>query len=200
MRPGEPVELTVVMNATAHRIEPGHRWRLTISPTYWPLVWPAAPGGSLLIHCGEASFLWLPERAARRESPIAPFGPPEQAPTTINRLSPPQRTRRITATGGITTVIDRDSTGEFEYPGEVAASLEASDRFAITGTDPLTAEVMCDRHCRVRWPEATIEIITRSEMRATADAWHVVNSIEARADGEMRFAQTWDFTVERDWT
>ncbi|MEM6665774.1 MAG: CocE/NonD family hydrolase [Pseudomonadota bacterium] len=37
---GEPQEVTVTFPTTAYRFAPGHRIRLAIGGSYWPLVWP----------------------------------------------------------------------------------------------------------------------------------------------------------------
>ena len=50
------------------------------------------------------------------------------------------------------------------------------------------------------WDEATVHITTRSEMWASSDTWHVVNSIEVLEDGETFFEGEWEFDVGRDHT
>jgi putative CocE/NonD family hydrolase len=196
---GEPADVVVDMDATAHRIEAGHRWRLTISTTYWPLVWPQPDRASATIDVGEASYLSLLVRQRESAAPSA-FGPAEHAPTGVEQNTSPARTREIRTEDGVTTITDIDQSGEFELAGRVVASMSAADVFIISGGDPLSARVSCHRQCLIAWENSAVQIITTSGMRASADRWYVTNSIEASEDGDTIFERTWEFDVARDWT
>ncbi len=175
--PGEPTDVTVVMDAAAHRIEPGHHGRLTISTTYWPLVWPLPDTAPLTVQLGESSYLNLLVRRRPDETEATPYGPAEHAPTDLVWRSPPARSRRVATTDGWTTITDFDESGRFEVPGRVVASITSTDSFTIR--DAITAT---------------------SEMWATGDRWHVVNMVRAsEPDGEL-FARTTEFDIARDWT
>jgi putative CocE/NonD family hydrolase len=201
MVPDEPTDVTVVMNAAAHRIPPGHRWRLTISTAYWPFVWPLPDAAPLVVDLGDSSYVSLPVRHEQDEPAGPPaFGLAERAPSDLERNTPPVRSRLVTSEAGVTTITDVDDSGEFELTGRVIAAMGGTDGFSITEDDPLTARVMCTRHCALAWEEADVLITTRSEMWATRETWHVVNSIEAHADAEKVFDRRWEFDVPRDWT
>jgi putative CocE/NonD family hydrolase len=197
---GEPSDVVVVMDAAAHRIQPGHRWRLTISTTYWPLVWPLPNGSPLTVHLGESSFLSLLVRHRPEETEPTPFGAAERAPTDLVWRNPPVRTRRISTNDGWTTITDLDESGRFEVPGGATASITSTDTFTIHNGDPLSARVSCLRNCNLRWAEAVVAITTESTMWATEDRWHVLNTVRAsEPDGEV-FARTTEFDIARDWT
>lgn len=192
-------DVAVMMDATAHRIEPGHRWRLTISTTYWPLIWPLPNQGPMTVHLGRSSCLILPEIHERAGEPTS-LGPPEQAPSDVVQRTAPNRSREITRGDAATTITDVDNSGEFEVPGRVVASMDASDIFTICDDDPLSARVTCTRRCDLAWDEASVGIATRSEMWATPDRWFVVNTVRATEDGVTIFERTSEFDVARDWT
>ncbi|WP_422372184.1 CocE/NonD family hydrolase [Hoeflea sp.] len=40
--PGEAFDVTIAVNAVAHRFSPGSRLRLALSTSYWPMFWPEA--------------------------------------------------------------------------------------------------------------------------------------------------------------
>jgi putative CocE/NonD family hydrolase len=63
--PCQRYTVTVGLNAIAHSLPAGHRWRVAISPTYWPHAWPSPEPVTLTIFAGPASWLTLPMRPQR---------------------------------------------------------------------------------------------------------------------------------------
>src|SRR5574342_180739 len=98
LEPGKTYQVSVQLNATAHRLAAGHRWRLAISPTYWPHAWPSPVAVKLTIYRGENSKLILPVRPPNpADASLAPFEPPEGAPMLeFEILRPEDATRTFT--------------------------------------------------------------------------------------------------------
>ena len=42
MKPGRKTVVTVALNDVAYSFRKGHRMRVAISTTYWPMIWPSA--------------------------------------------------------------------------------------------------------------------------------------------------------------
>ena len=76
---GKRVTVRVPLNDIAYSFKAGHRVRVAISTTYWPMVWPAPEPVTLRLTTG-ASVLELPVRARRPIDAKVRFGPPEQGP------------------------------------------------------------------------------------------------------------------------
>ena len=67
--------MTVRLDAIAYALPAGHRWRVAVSPTYWPWVWPSPEPVTLSLFTGGASRLTLPVRPPQPEdATLAPFG------------------------------------------------------------------------------------------------------------------------------
>jgi predicted acyl esterase len=66
LEPGKRYTITVRLNAKAHSLPAGHRWRVAISTTYWPWAWPSPEPVTLSLVTGKASQLKLPVRPIRR--------------------------------------------------------------------------------------------------------------------------------------
>ncbi|WP_425467623.1 CocE/NonD family hydrolase [Phytoactinopolyspora halophila] len=80
LEPGAWYRVPVVLNGIGHRFLPGHRLRLAISTSYWPLAW-APPEPVRLTIRGVRSVLDLPVRTPRAEdSTLTPFSASEAAP------------------------------------------------------------------------------------------------------------------------
>jgi hypothetical protein len=48
--------VTITFQSTAYRVKAGHRLRLAISSSYWPLVWPAPESGGIKIVTGQLTL------------------------------------------------------------------------------------------------------------------------------------------------
>jgi predicted acyl esterase len=81
--PGEAFDVAIDLNVCGHRFPAGHRMRLAVATTYWPLIWPTPARVTLALDAA----------ASRLELPVLPEDHP-----TITMLPPPtgpaRRSRR----------------------------------------------------------------------------------------------------------
>lgn len=63
LEPGQPCRATIRLNGVAQAFPPGHRVRLSLSTSYWPLAWPPPRPTALTVH-EEPCRLVLPVRPA----------------------------------------------------------------------------------------------------------------------------------------
>ncbi|MBB3229469.1 CocE/NonD family hydrolase [Halomonas stenophila] len=80
LTPGQRYKVRVQLNDIAQVFPEGHRLRLAISTSYWPLAWPPPQHVRLTIH-DEGSALVLPRRPPRAEDAAIAFEASEGAPT-----------------------------------------------------------------------------------------------------------------------
>ena len=80
LEPGKRYRVTVPMNHVAQRFRAGHRIRLGISTSYFPMIWTPPEPVTLTLHT-EHSALDLPLRpAAPADEGLPEFGPPQSGP------------------------------------------------------------------------------------------------------------------------
>jgi hypothetical protein len=119
LRPGQTYQVSVQLNAVAHRLTAGHRWRVAISPTYWPHAWPSPMAVKLSVCTGSESKLILPVRTPNElDDSLAPFAPPEGAPTLgYESLRPEDGARTFTydVTKGRLQMTDRIDDGRNSF-------------------------------------------------------------------------------------
>ncbi len=96
--PGERYRVRVQLNDIAHAFPPGHRLRIAVSSSYWPIIWPSPTPVTLTLVAG-ASTLTLPVRPPRNDDDDLPgFDEPETAPDVpTTHLKPGHCRRRRTA-------------------------------------------------------------------------------------------------------
>ena len=145
--PGKRYRVRVPLIDCAYSFVKGHRIRIAVSTTYWPLIWPS-PQPVTLTLVTDKSALELPVRPPRREDRTPPkFKPVEAAePFRKTALSQGYRNRVVhTDMGTGETVVEvKDDSGRNRYDDiDLEAQARSTERYSVRDGDPLaaTAEV-----------------------------------------------------------
>jgi hypothetical protein len=206
LEPGKRYRVKVKLNDCGHRFAIGHRVRVSISSSYWPLVWPAPEWATLTIGAGE-SQLSLPVRGARPEDGQNPFAEPETAPLTpATRLTKGRLERRAS----YDAVHDRalyvtDADGGVFGEGMVrfdeigtAQDHHLKRELAISPSDPNSATyTLTERYYLLR-EDWDIRADVSCGMSATKDSFIIWGSLEAFEGGKSVVKREWHETVKRD--
>ncbi len=204
--PGASYTITVTLNAISYVVPAGHRLRVAISPTYWPIVWPSPQPATLTVTTGSQSLLKLPVRRPGILDPPLPghFFVPEAAAAPDHIMlgagEQHERTWWRDAKRGLTRVTAQ--TQHFPHFRLLDSGLEYSehgrDVYEITDGDPLSALVVSERQISISRGEWATRVETRSTLTATREQFHVTNAADAY-EGEARvFAKTWSRSIPRD--
>ena len=204
LEPNRPHEVGVELNAIGYTVPEGHRLRVSISPTYWPLAWPSPEPVTLTVHTGEASLLRLPIAPPDAIQPQdhAPFGEPESAaPMEIEQRRHGEINRYVHQD------INRETTELTVYEDYgrhrlVDADLELesiqSDTYAINEGEPQSAKVTCERTLHLERGDWRIRIETTSVMTGDGEHFHLTNVLDAYEGDTRVFTKTWDASIPRD--
>ena len=202
LEPGEIYRVSLQLNEVAAVFPAGHRVRVAISSSYWPLAWPPPEPVRLTVRTG-SSCVSLPCRAAREEDlGLRPFGEPEGAlPTPESVVEPVRHGSRVIhdlATNESTLeVVKDDGTRRLED-----ISLELTDstaewyRCTVADFSSLEGATHCVRAFRRDdWSVRTV-----TETRLTADSTHFRMRATLDAyEGDTRVdSQNWDRRIPRD--
>lgn len=204
--PGKKYRVTIKLCGIAFAFLAGHRIRVALSTTYWPIAWPSPAAATVTLVSG-TSMLRLPVRPPQpaSDASLAPFSEPEGAvPTALVETRPRAtdrsqdrieqhpgehrtdlvRTRDRGAWRTTDTDVDYDATGEL--------------RFSIQSDDPLSAMQQMNLTTtmgREGWNVRT-EVLTR--ITSTAEAFVLHAKLEA-FEGETRVCdRTWNVQIPRD--
>ena len=97
--PGQRYPVRMKLDHIAHAFASGHRIRIAVSTSYWPLAWPAPKAVTLGVHCGP-STLTLPRLECGSALPaLHPFEAPQCA-RAMNREVHRLRARHAYRGGG----------------------------------------------------------------------------------------------------
>ncbi|MFD6952214.1 peptidase S15 [Nocardiopsis sp. TSRI0078] len=203
MEPGEIHRVRLTMNGVAQVFPAGHRIRLSLSTSYWPLAWPPPRPVMLTVH-PQNSNLILPVRPRPEtdESDPQPFEEPESTPeiSTTRREKPEHRwtvhrdlvdthsSLEIVKDGGILHFDDIDlDVGRRAY--ELYESV-AGDFTSARGQSTWTV-----RFARGDWRTRTE---THTTLECTETDFRVYATLDAFENDERIFSRQWRETVPRD--
>ncbi len=202
LEPGRRYRVRLQLNDAAQRFPAGHRIRIALSNSLWPLFWPSPQPVTVTLAAGT---LALPLRAARGEDAELPaFGPPEGArpwrPTVLEAGRYQRRAWHDDTDGSAwQEVIDDGGLARDDDTGWIFGS-RSCQRFRIVEGDPASARIEIGWTWRFRRPEMGFDVRTetRSTLACTADDWLFWARCEAFEGARRVFARAWNETIPRD--
>jgi putative CocE/NonD family hydrolase len=202
MIPGEIVTLEVGLNHSAYVVPAGHKLRLAVSTSYWPMAWPSPTNSRVTIHSG-SSVLNLPLiRKNAANAALTDFGKSEIGePERTTELRPVSQNREISYNAelnlNVLEIVADNGKTRFEETGMEMGS-KSLYRFSIGESDPLSAIAEYDwewEYGRGDWQTRT-HTYTRITCDSTHFFLHAVST--AWEDDQQVFRKQWDRKFKRD--
>ncbi len=204
LEPSRVEAIRLPMRPAGYRFLPGHRIRVSVASSSWPVVWPSPFPAEFELHRGGAtpSRLILPV--------VPPAGGPGDLPVPVFKTTPPalpeigaagaadepvwQVTTDVLA-GGVTVTV-HDGGGDVLEDGR---HLYAAETLTMTAFDDDPARAVLDADVVYRWHEHAFEteIRARSTQTSDAEAFHLTVDLEVDVDGAPFFRRAWHETIER---
>jgi hypothetical protein len=207
LEPGRRYTIYVALNDVAQTFPAGHRLRLSLSTSYWPLAWPAPEPVRLTVHTA-GSRVVLPARKPRpaEDAALTDFGEPEGAAPPPRTMLEPEHHRwmvhRDLATDKSVLEVTNDAgTWRLEdidlivqSKGQEWYSSRANDVHSIRG------ETHWQRS--LRRGDWGVRTVTRTVLTSTDKEFHIsaeLDAYETDNEGEhRRFCRSWQRIIPRD--
>jgi uncharacterized protein len=201
--PGEDYDVTVRLQPVAYSIPAGHRVRLALSTTYWPLVWPSPRPVTLTMTLGGRSRLSLPLRGQGSDKPLPAFKPAEGAAapgTEVIEAPCSRRTVERDVESGRTTVTwYQNMLGSRRFVDSGTTYSEGgAEIYTIVEGDPLSAQVISQYEAGTSGEGWSTRVVASDTVTADAEAFHSECVLEAFDGEEKVFARTWSERIPRD--
>jgi len=212
--PGEVYTVKVPLHTMAYVIPAGHKLRLSISPSYWPVVWTSNVDPKMEILTGKKhTYVTLPVIKAEEfkipstlenhmvaTNPL--IGPP--LPKEIIRdgnydvkiqYNPCLGTSSRTATFDSGKYLSKDTGTILD---DFVSGIEVAE---IKDGDPLSANVVITSNLGLNWPDQNIETKTKcyTKMWGTETDFHIISKIEILCNDELFFGRDWHDIVPRKY-
>ncbi|MBU9826610.1 CocE/NonD family hydrolase [Rahnella perminowiae] len=202
--PGQKVKVPVQLDGIAHRFATGHRMRLSLATTFWPMIWPMPEAATLTLDLHSAQ-LSLPV-CGQPVSVDGPIREPQSAPLTPQTvLSPGRVDRNITydfltdswtsVTHGVGGVFGE---GIYRFD-DIDTTVDHSLRreLTVSNSDPLSARYLLTQTMKMGregwWMEAEITLELRSDLTHFIVSGDMVVSL----NGEEEFTKYWHERIAR---
>lgn len=203
LEPGRRYRATIPLNGVAQAFPPGHRIRLSLSTSYWPLAWPAPKPALLSVH-ERSSTLTLPVRPLDEpdEVPSSPFGEPEGTPPlAMTQVTPPEerwdvKRDLIDYRSELDIVKDR-GTVRFEDIG-LEAGRRAHERYTVVADDFTSVGGETTWTMRFRRDDWDVKVVTHTRLTCDETDFFVDATLDAYEADRRVFSRTWNETVPRD--
>ena len=200
LEPGRPRRCRVRFPTKACRFARGHRIRLSLSSSYWPLAWPAARGARLAIATGSTALhlpiLRSPPEPLSRAFP-APLDPPTPPGHEQVTAPPLRRTAGFEQDGTLVFAWHQPFTSQRFPATGTTFGYETRARHAIDPDNPLSAVSRFEHRLHCARPDGVAEVASWAALRATADAYLLSGGVTATWDGETVASRDWSPEVPR---
>jgi hypothetical protein len=206
LEPGSVEEIRVQLRGMGYRFEAGHRIRVSVASSAWPVVWPSPFLTEFALHGGAAAPSRLilpvvpPGRRSGRSAAAGVQGLATGRPRTSRSADHPTRPAgRILddVVEGSVTVTFHDGGSDALHDGR---RLYAAETIWLTARDADPARALLDADVVYRWWEHdhTIEIRARSTQASTATDFDLSVDLEVDLDGTSFFKRRWEEQIPRD--
>ncbi len=200
LEPGKRYRIKVKLDDIAWRVPKGHRLRLSISTTYFPMMWPSPEPVTLTVYAG-TSDLQIPVRKHVSDDKPPKFATAEAAkPVALRDIKKPSNKRdvKFDSKTGITRLEIVDDFGQQEIKDlDLIVGGAGRETYTIQQDDPLSAQM--ETHWTEYRKRGAWEIRTETygRLKATKTHWIVWGKIEAYEGKKRVFTKEFNEKIER---
>ena len=201
LEPGHRYEVSVRLNDCAYSFLPGHRLRVSVSTTYWPMIWPSPEPVTLTLFAGDCSIV-LPVRPTTDEPEVSQFAAPEEGPpmpaTQVETRPARNTVTRDIATGRVEVLSDRGGgLYRIEEHG-LAFARDTLEKLSIVEGDPLSAETEMVVRTRMQRDDWSVEVVARTRLTADVDNFYLQADLDVYENETRVLGRNWSEPVPRD--
>lgn len=199
LTPDQEFDVTLCLDHCAYRIPQGHSLRLSISTSYWPLLWPQPDVAKVTVTAGAID---LQIRPTAVEAEWVFPEPDTDTPWQIEELRAPkqsQTTETDMNTGIITVHIDRDDGKRRDSDHGLISGSRSYEWWIIHPDDPLSA------HAKTHWTQEMeredirLRTETTSEMWSDAANFYVKGRVMAYENDKLIYDRKVEDTILRNF-
>jgi putative CocE/NonD family hydrolase len=202
LEPGKTYDIVIDMKHVAQQIPPGHRLRLAISTSYFPMIWPAPEKVTVTLHT-DGSFLELPLRSpSEADAALAAYEPAVTAPPLEKEaLQAGQNFVRMTedAATGIHAMTVADGDGVVRIIGnDITLTEQGFEHHEITADGPENVRATTDWSIGLSRGDWKTRSETRTELSSDRDSFHIRATMTVWEGETVVAEQSWDESIPRD--
>ena len=188
LEPGRGYQVRIPLNGVAQRFSRGHRIRVSLSTSYWPLAWPSPEPVQLAVTAGRSS-LTLPVRDG--DAPDAePFGPAEGVtPLEVQQVRPGEQRWEVRRdlVDYVSELLVVKDLGRKRFPDGLEVDQRVEERYSARGDDYDSVRGEVTSTVTFRRGEHETTSVTRTVQTSDTENFHLHATTDAYR-GEARIA------------
>ena len=200
LEPGKHYRMKIKLDDIAWRVPQGHKLRVAISTSYFPMMWPAPEPVTLTVYAGK-SQLHLPIRKdVAGESPVTWPEPEAATPVDQTEIKPAwnRRDTVIDPETGELRIEIVDDFGEQElHPHGLVIGGAGRESYSILPDNPLSARMETHWTETRRRGDWSIRTETYGRLTATERHWIIWGKIEAYEGEKLVFEREFNEEIAR---
>ena len=204
LEPGTPQTVNVELNGMAQSLPAGHRLRVSISTSYWPVVWPPPETVRLTIDPTQ-SCLTLPVRpaAAGGDEIVPTFGEPEGAPPISSTQVQPgeqdwQVSRNLVDLSGQLQVVKDLGVVRIDDI-DLDVTRRAYENYSFVGEDVNSVRGETFWTMGFQRGDWQVRTTTKTVLTSTSTDFHISAELDAYEGDQRVLSKNWNTTIPRDF-
>lgn len=209
MRPGQRTTVRVPLRAAGSRFAAGHRIRVSIASSCWPVIWPSPEPGWITVHhgpstvavaaTGRGSCLSLPLATSVDDTAIPAFRTSLPAMDAVGSGSEDEPRWAVTedVLAGSVTVSTHDG-GETVLEGGARLYTAESHEMRASDIDPARASMTSTIRYVLERDHHRVEIDVDGRTASDTNAFDLDISLRVRLDGEPFFERRTERSIPRN--
>jgi uncharacterized protein len=202
-RPLATEAVRIPLRTTGYRFAAGHRIRLTVLTSCWPVLWPSPLPGELRVHHGPGApsrlvLPVLPSSVPALEPPAFRTEPAGLRDVGSDDEDPPVWRIEQDVIGGTVTVTLGEGGASILEDG---SRVYSSERLVLRASDADPAHARLDSEVVYRWTGNAFDVDIRASGDIASDegAFDVRVDLDVRLDGQPFFAREWQERIPRNF-
>ena len=199
--PGQRYTVRVPFKHVGQAFPAGHRLRLALSTSYWPMLWAPPELATLTVHTG-SSQLTLPVRAANpMDQALRSFAEPACAPALVKEdVEAPQISWRVVhdlSNAGHTLEI-RSGIGTIRFPSiDWTLATTGFEQYSLRDGDPNSQRGEASWQVAVSRGAWRVNSVTSTTLTCDTRCFYVTAHLKAYENGNLVFERTWQQAILR---
>ncbi len=201
LKPGTFYDVQVQLKGCAQVVPAGHRLRIAVSTSYWPMVWPSPKPARVTVD-PSASSLEIPLLKSETGFRKVKFAPVQYASPLKTTATAPDEDGRWAIHDidrqEVTFVVSRDDGSAIIDDIGTEVSYTKEKLFSVGHDDPLasTARAVCSAHYRRGKWDARVE--TETSLTADNTHFHLTGVVRSFDRGKPFVERIFDHSFKRD--
>ncbi|MFA9419306.1 MAG: CocE/NonD family hydrolase [Gammaproteobacteria bacterium] len=200
MTPGKAEKVQIDLDECGYRFLPGHKVRVAISTSYWPMILPPPVVTTATLKLGPDASIAMPIRTDEDSIDVAEPENPDPLPDYKLHL-PAENKRWIQRDlqKGETHYHVIDDTGEAEMPDHgLCTRHRHQECWSISNDDPLTYRATSSYTSWMSRGDWSIRTESESKFRCDAENFYIDATVTAYESDQQINQRNWEKTIKRD--